>query len=530
MNWKNARLPAEVDVAFRAYCDNIAEAQILFDWLDQVDGNVRYVAKGGSPQQPIHIYHDRGFQNTTFAIQVCPGYDRWEFDPKKGIFSESPDLIVTHISASDFKDQSVVFAFEDSSATQVGNQAQQRFRRALDAARKGIPYIYRVHLVGAEFESDSGEFKSIHYHKPRITLGHLSLMSKFGELSAVSYQTELWATHEQVPDERTPNQLDDFADSSASANIVLSILRQQMAEQLGINIRSATIPTDTLRAEDLTEIIRDMLRVARFYTKSTAATKTKYPIYTNHALHTGDLEDITDGYTKLVSEGEKLCQKYTLHDIGMDLFESHGALFRKDSRTGKHFTSEIKQYLNSSEIVQSDDPDLIKRFAERWGITTRENTSWPGKRLDLIKDEIFEHKGTVPITYKSNKSEFAVTNNRSAVKDLLNDVYSLEKEVLNWISGDSPSSPIVIVPIQGIKPSGAYSDPDSGLLPLLYTLFPQLFRSDQLLVIVYGTATPADWQSKLLASSEERSNIFWDTLRDFSGCIIADVHEEGLVL
>lgn len=518
----------DVRFGFRVYGDNIVEAEHIVEWLTSQD-SIQRKDQVGRLDIPTYVLND-SLLDVTFAVQLCPEYDRWESNVDD-VFIEKPDAVVTYLgdemSPSDTEE--ILFAFEDSSATQVGNQTQQRFRRANDACRKEIPYIYQIDLCGAEFNMRTGEIRGLHYQKPKISIGHLSLMSRTGTPSFVIYRPDMWTTHPKVNEQKIPD-ISQFSGVDCGPAYLTALLREALLSDLDEDTLDVDIKKEKRLA--IQGMLEDMFRVSRFYSTGKES-QTTLTLYTKHSGFTAPINEVVQKYADKLIKGTPIPDDYQLHTVSVNDFKENGSLFKKqlrgDTETVK-FREEVIPRLNAAEYdKESKSVEEIEEFLDFWGVTVDSpftGFNWPTTR-EQARETLREAPAEVPTTYKSNKSEFALTTNRTATRDLFDKAYDkLSPDVLDWISSGQTDPPhLLIIPFSGLQKHG-YSDPDTGLLFLLRALLPELARPRNTLVVIYSEYTPHDWPQKLT----NETNMLWRAIARHAGCIIADRTETGVVL
>lgn len=524
-----------IQCAFRAYGDNIAETELIIDWLLSQEP-LTLEAVIGTLDQPTYLLSD-STADATFAVQLCPGYERWDYAPLENRFAEHPDIVLTYLgkSSEEIEDteETEVFAFENSGATQVGNQAQQRFRRANDAAVEGIPYIYQIDLVGIEDEDSSGKIKSPHYQKPRITIGHLSLMSQLGVPSFIVFKTDMWAQHPEVNEEKIP-ATSEFNGTTSAPTYLTSVVRKTMISESVISDPELKSKVEEQQESSIEGILSDMFNVARFYVESdgSSSSSTEHTLYTNHPSFNEPIDDVVSEYASSLSNQDPVSDPFALHTIDTEYFKKNGSLFRKvvrgDTEQNK-FKNKILPCLNSADYNSNKkSPEDIQEFLEFWGVSPESgfNFEWP-RTLEHVRNDLRNNKGKIPVTYKSGKSEFLLTTNRKSIRKLIEENYdNISDSVLDWIWADNKdNSHIMIAPFSGLQNSG-YSDPDTGLPPLMNALFPKLVTKPNTLVIVYSEHISEEWRDRL----RNESNMLWKSISKYAGCVIADKMETGEVL
>ena len=134
----------------------------------------------------------------------------------------------------------------------------------------------------------------------------------------------------------------------------------------------------------------------------------------------------------------------------------------------------------------------------------------------------------IPITYKENKSEAVLIPNRKIFRTMIESTYpKLDSRICDWIYDQKSKikHSLFLIPLYGYKPTGD-SRPDRGLIPSLFSLFPNVLTKQNTLVIMYSIKTPLNWEQILSA----KTNQLWTAIEDFCGTIIVDKTGSGKLL
>lgn len=505
--------PDSVDVAFRVYGDNILETELLIKWARKEESGFRLVASLGPLDRPVYIFEDKLEKSSTYAFQICPGYDRWPKDPLKGLFHEKPDIVVTKVVSKE-EETKPVLAIETCGAIQAGNQGWQRFRRAIDSAKKGIPYFYFLPLVDWEITSDSSNLKNPRYQNPLVSLAHLSLCSKYRIPSLMIYEITSWYKYVISSDEDypLPEEHKQFSEPNHCIKYLFLLLRAK--HRVDAEFTEELI-------EFLSKILKEMLLVTKRYAKYK---RTKLPIHLNHPALNQSPDTVAYKYAKAIVTNESVPSDLALHNLTLSDFKKHGTTFQKRAQRGTCSNLFYKKILNKVNWKVSANKRYKREYLAAWGINMKEE-NYTSSDLNFLVRENF---GRTPVAYKDPPSEAAVINNRKAFRQIVEDAYpELSTSIFNWIYSKcrSRDKPLLFIPLYGYKPSGD-SRPDRGLLPLLVALFPKIATKQNMLVIMYSKHTPENWQEIL----KRKSNKLWSTISDYAGAIIVDKTKSGLLL
>lgn len=490
----------EVDSAFRVYGDNILETELIIHWIKR-GKNIENVDIEGTEDRPIYVFED-SMAECRFAIQLCPGYERWDISPIEGKFSEKPDIVMTHIEENG-EESNIILAIESCDAVQAGNQAWQRFRRAMDASDNQIPYIYLLPLVDWEHTKDGRELKNPRYQSAQITWGQLSLCSERGAPSLQVYKLSSWTDYARNEGYPLPNEYEEFKGTENGVKYLLNLLR----ERYGSTKKRS-------KQEILEDIIFEMRSVAERYSDYN---NTKLPVYLDHPFLNSNNQKIVDEYAESIIEGREVQGDIAIHQIDLEDFQTSGSVFQKRAQRrtcSDKFYDNILEKINWKDSAKKDEKI---NYLKSWGVDADE--SYTGKELnELVRKEF----GKTPVSYKKPPSEAVIINNRTRFRKMIDETYpELDNDILEWI-GDS-ENPMLFVPLYGYKPSGD-SRPDRGLLPLLVAMFPKI--AEETFVIMYSNRTPKNWEEIL----ERGGNELWNVIRKYSDAIVVDVNDKGVML
>ena len=506
----------QVAAVFRIYGDNILECEHFIEWLKKQElSQLELKEELGSIDRPIYLFSDLKMKGKIYAFQLCPYYGGtgsqilWPNNPLEDTFYEKTDVVVTRLMKNNSETKPIL-AIEFCDALQAGNQAWQRFRRALDAAESKIPYFYVLPLIGWERDSEGISLKNPRYQQAQVCTAQLTLISKFGVPSLQIYTETSWSNYAKKLGYTLPEDFEKFVGFNAAISYASLLIRK--------SIGKADIESE---AVELTRIIKEMFEVAQTYSKFS---NTSLPIYLNHpAFQKDQLVKASEEYANAIVKGTSVTGRFALHEINFKDFEKFGSFFYKDVQDktcSREFEQKILSFLNWKK---SKDVRYKISYLMEWGVKMSPTLS--STELDRLAEH---NRRVIPLTYKENKSEAVVINNRNSLRRIIEKAYpNLDKKILNWIYSDEAENkgPIFLIPLYAYKPSGD-SRPDRGLLPTLSALFPSLAIKENTLVIVYSKYTPNNWKN-LIA---DEKNELWNTISKLAGCIIVDKTEDGTLL
>lgn len=496
-----------VDSAFRVYGDNILETELIIKWARNDGSRLNLLEMRGAIDRPIYVFEDKINKEAKYAIQLCPGYNRWDKEPIENVFSEQPDIFLSHIQESGCEGKPVL-AIESCDAVQAGNQAWQRFRRAYDAAEQGIPYIYLLPLIDWEHQSNGKEIKNPRYQTAQITLGQLALCSYYGAPSLQVYEITSWADFADMNDRPLPDSYSEFKGSRNGMDYIFSLLRSES---------SVGDSFEKQRGEALEGILKEMIQVAKRYSDYK---DTELPVHLNHPVLTTDISKVVKKYSRSIAEGAPIEDDVAAHAVTLDDFRRDGTIFRKAAQRRTCSDGFYHEVLEKVNWKDSAKKDYKIEYLNTWGIEA--DRSLTSSELDELVRKKFGH---TPVGYKDPPSEAVVIGNRKMFKNIIENAYpDIDEDILTWIEKDS-DTPLLFVPLYGYKPSGD-SRPDRGLLPLMIALFPDIARSGNLFVVMYSNRTPENWKEIL----DRGDNELWNVIRKHAGAIVTDVTKEGILL
>ena len=271
----------DVDSVFRIYGDNILETELIIDWIDHTGNGLEITEKRGPTDRPIYICEDEERSGENYAIQLCPGYDRWKSSPLDGLFAEKPDILINKVTTEE--EGYPILAIESCDAVQAGNQAWQRFRRATDAAEANIPYLYVTPLIDWEHETRGKRLKGPRYQSAQITIGQLALCSRLGVPSLQVYEVTSWSEYAEERDYPLPNDYPRFNGLNAGSDYLVSLIRNEASNNRDF--------TDD-RRDAIDRILEDMFNVLERYSKYK---NTEYPIHVDHPSLIDSRDVVSDG-------------------------------------------------------------------------------------------------------------------------------------------------------------------------------------------------------------------------------------------
>jgi hypothetical protein len=478
----------------------------------------KFESEEGPVDRPVFIFQDTLSDGAKVAFHLCPYFGGtgpsvlWPNNPLADVFDEKTDVVVTRIMENG-SESSPIFAIEFVDALMAGNQGWQRFRRALNAAEAGITYLYVLPVIGWERDSEGLVLKNPRFLQATVCLAQLTLCSQFGIPSLQIYATSDWSEYAATEGYTLPDDFRSFCGIDSAIEVSCHLVRAA--------IDKSKYPRDLL-SRVLNIIIKEMLSVGRTYCNFG---NTSLPIHYQHpALDTASKEKVAEIYAEALIQERPVSGQYALHEISEQEFIKHGALFKKDAQEktcSVGFRNDILPFLNWKP---SESSQYKIKYLKTWGVSVDTNDA--SDQLDRIA---LSNKSSLPLTYKENKSEAALIQNRQALRDVIRKAYpKVTNEILNWIfpvnrAGDLP--PLFAVPLYAYKPSGD-SRPDRGLLPLLKGLFPSLVMKDRTLVIVYSKHTPSNWKTLV----EGEGNELWNSIMDIAGALIVDKTGDGILL
>lgn len=501
----------EIDYCFRIYGDNILETEMIIKLALNYTDDFKLKEIIGPIDRSLFILEEINNNKSNMGLHLCPGYDHWKNSPIKNIFSEKPDIVITHID-EDGNESEPIIAIESCDSIQAGNQGWQRFRRMADAAQNGIPFLYILPLIDWERDSKGFDLKSPRYQNPMITLGQLTLSSKYHIPSLQIYKKTSWVDFAKEENYPLPEDLSNFEGLKVAADYLFRLLKHKIDKD-----------TSSLYhlKEPLKSILEDMIKVAKRYTNYK---NTKLPIHLNHDALKNDTSDISEEYSEALISNEPIIENYRLDNISEENFYENGEIFQKrvQRRTLKDdaFFENIIYYLNwkDTELKQNKID-----FLEKWGVDIEEDKT--SAQLNSLVRDNFEK---VPVSYKKPPAEATLIANREVFRGLLSNTYpDINEEILEWVYSSKSRSgkPLFFVPMYGYKPSGD-SRPDRGLLPLLNSLFPKLLTPRNTLIVMYSKYTPDSWQEIL----DNGNNLLWTSIKEYAGAIVVDKTGSGKIL
>lgn len=502
------------DAVFRVYGDNIIECDQFINWLRKEEiSRLRLETEVGPIDRPIFIFQD-SVSNIKIAFQLCPFFGGpgpsilWPNDPLED-FDEKVDVIVTRVR-EDGNETKPIFAIEYVDAIQAGNQGWQRFRRAINAAKAGICYLYVLPIIGWERDSAGLTLKSPRFLQAQACIAQLVLCSKFGVPSLQIYLRSAWSDYASELGYTLPENYATYAGTHNATKIAAELIRISLG-----------LETEVVLGNAFKGVIKEMITVARTYSNFS---NTQLPIFHNHpTFNSQNLEVVSETFADALTSRTPVSGQFALHEINYDHFREFGCLFYKDAQTkttSANFRDKVLSYLNWKT---SRNRAYKVRYLRAWGMDVDE--SYSDAELDRLA---VQNRERLPLTYKMRKSEACLIPNRRTLRTIIKDAYpELSSNVLNWIFPNTANDlpPIVLVPVYAYKPSGD-SRPDRGLLPMLWAMFPSLVKKEQTMAIVYSKYTPSNWKSIV----REGSNKLWSSITEIAGAVIVDKTGDGLLI
>jgi len=507
----------KVSAAFRVYGDNILECEHFIEWLNNEKlSRFKFIKEVGPLDRPIFIYKDLELKDTFYAFQLCPYFGGtgseilWENNPLEDIFSEKIDVIITKVNEN-YTETKPILAIEFCDALQAGNQSWQRFRRAINAAEARIPYLYIIPIIGWERDSAGLKLKNPRYQNAQVCIAHLTLSSRFGVPSIMVFTKTSWTEFAKEKGYTVPAEYELFEGYSQGIKLSCYLIRESFKKERKVKENVIVL---------LKELFKDMIIVSRTYSKFG---NTYLPIHYNHiALKPENLEKVTLVYAKAIESGQQVEGEYALHNINFKYFSKFGVPFYKDAQSKTCNLSFKKDVLSFFNWKKSVDKEYKIQYLRAWGVKVNEKLS--SKQIDQVFEK---NKEKLPLTYKEGKSEAFVVNNRRHLREILSKAYpSLSAEFLDAIHSEkSIKTPMFVIPLYAYKPSGD-SRPDRGLLPVLVSLFPNIAKKENILVLIYSKYTPKNWKRLMKSGNNE----LWNVINKLAGFVLVDNTKDGLVL
>jgi hypothetical protein len=494
------------------YGDNILECERFIKYLKKESiSNFQIIDEIGPIDRPIFIFKDKILKKK-IAFQICPYYGgtgnklNWNSIQLIKTFNEKTDIILTQV-IEDGTETKPVLAIEFVDALMAGNQGWQRSRRAIDAARAGINYLYILPLLG--WERNSKHFELIHprYLSAQTSLAQLTLSSKFGIPSLQIYGKSKWAHHANERGFHLPLNYDQFAGESNGIQVISHWIRKRIDDQAF---------TRVLLQDTLKQVIKEMIIISRTYSKYG---NTILSVHSSHPILKPQNEDqAAESYAIALSNNNPVENEFALHDIQFNDFITSGSFFYKDAQKKTTSTTFRKHILNNLNFRFPMEKNI--EYLKFWGLDA----------MTFEELNKYENKRLLPITYKDKKSEGTIIGNRKMFRKAFEIAYpNLQLDILEWIYSEKKmnhsNEPIFFVPIYGYKPTGD-SRPDRGLLPMLWSMFPNLLKKSNTLVLVYSIYTPLSWKDTLMRGENE----LWRTFSEFAGAIIVDRTADGMII
>ncbi len=497
----------KINHIFRVFGDNILECEIFINWLQKTNfSKFQYVKEEGVVDRPIFIFKDMT-NDEIFVFQLCPFYGNvddpiWSDLQISGFVNEKPDVLIIKVN-DDGSNGEPILIIEYDDAIQAGNQAWQRARRSVDAAKNKIPYCYVLPIIGWERSADGLSLKNPRYLSAGSVLGQLSLNSFYNCPSVQIYKQSPWEKEAIEGKYTLPENSSLFNDIDNGIEFVSYLIRRS------VDNKSVSKPYDTLE-----KIFSEMINVAKTYSNFS---NTQFPIHINHeSFKDSNPSVLAKILSKKIIDQDLIESKLFLDNIEKQDFFQHGALFHKDAQV-KTTSTRFQDLIKKINWAPNEKAENKIRWLNEWDVKIN------GGNPD---DIIYKNLEKIPITYKSTKSEAALINNRKSLRQMIESTYpNLSANILNWIYDGSKKEPVFFIPLYGYKPTGD-SRPDRGIIPLLFSLFPRLLTKKNTMVIMYSKHTPTNWEEIL----EKDSNQLWTAIKEYCGMIIVDKTQTGVLL
>jgi len=470
--------------AFQVYGDNLGECQKFCELLIRFGQEFGLIFEKivGPIDRPVYLFT---WKDSVIGLLPCGRFNDWERNRRPYIGYEDSDIILCHVSSPQ-KVGKPILGIEFNDAIEAGNNAWQRFPRIVQAAEKGVPFIYSIPICDAEVKD--GEIKSFRHPNVMIQIGQLILMAKHRTISITVYNDSPWydeaLAREVVTSEVSRNEGEKIIAGIASALIIASVKRHLNFSPLIIHEEAR----DMLK-ESFTRAMENMLHQISHFLSSDFTILKENPLFNGR----DNFSYIIDTWWKHITDKKEISQKDKFYEWKIDTFAKFSIPFKKATSTRSVFKEKIK-----TEISKLN-----------------------------------------PLSYKRGQNEVALILDPPRFAKVLENAYSsLENEVINYIANQE--RPVLFLPIAGyVQDTGgpSFSRPDKGLVALIRTIFGDEHIFPCRTVLLYSQLVPSNWKHQIQEAEKEmvtskpgQTNNLWREIVRFATVVIVDVYGSGMII
>lgn len=503
---------------FRVYGDNLSECHKFCDMIANYGGELgfKYQGQRGPSDVPVYLFEHEG---KSVGLLPCGRYKDWPVNRRPTIGQEESDIILCHAKSADEIGEPIL-GIEFNDAISAGNQDWQRFPRIAQAAELGIPYLYTVSIGSAEVTE--GKIESFRHPNSIVQFGQLALMARYGSLSLTVYSNNPW--YDRAIEDGTVSKATKAEDwEQRVAEVAVSAILSSLSEEV-----------DSPLAEEIFENSRSAYEVAlsdamtRMLVAMSEYVESDFTILSDHPVITDDPKTVTEAWSNVILEGQKLPERYRFYDWESGDFTANPQPFKKQGSTKSIYFDKVNSKL---KILSGATKGEIEDFAKSWGVSD--------VSTDLLKKEMrkrlynTQNAKRVPLSYKNGANEIGIIGNKDRFAEIIKQEYRPGADVLDYIQ--SGEGPILMIPIAGyVEDTGgpAFSRPDKGLVRLIHELFGADGHFSSKVAILYSELIPENWETQIRRAQQEedeklsKTNNLWRELAKLCDVIISDICTE----
>jgi hypothetical protein len=469
--------------AFQVYGDNLGECQKFCELLIEFGAKfgLKFDKLVGHIDRPIYLFE---YEDLKIGLLPCGRYKDWKRDRRPYIGYEDPDIILCHVLEPN-KVGKPILGIEFNDAIEAGNNAWQRVPRIVQAAEKGIPFIYSIPICDAEVKD--GKIKSFRHPNVIIQIAQLILMAENNALSLTTYTESPWYESASNKGIVCPNVLQTEGEKNL-AQIAGALIIESSKGKLKFNPLSASDEGELLLRKAFGKIMENMLYHISYFISRDFSLLDGHPIFER-----ANFSEVIEIWWRKLLGKDQIPPRYRFYEWEVKNFVNFSLPFKKATSTNSIYKNQINPVMS------------------RLG-------AW---------------------SYKKGANEIAVLFDPPAFAGLLNKAYpSLEKEVIDHLL--ESKEPILFLPIAGyVMDTGgpSFSRPDKGLVGLMRTVFGKKHIFSRRIVLLYSQLVPDNWKNQISeAKTEDRdlksgqTNNLWREIIQFATAVIVDKEGSGVLV
>lgn len=469
--------------AFQVYGDNLGECQKFCNLLVEFgpECGLKFGKTIGCMDRPIYLFEHNDLK---IGLLPCGRYKDWKRDRRPYIGYEDPDIILCHMLEPNNVGKPIL-GIEFNDAIEAGNNAWQRVPRIVQAAEKGIPFIYSIPICDAEVKD--GKIKSFRHPNVIVQIAQLILMAENNTLSLTTYTDSPWFRSASNKGIVCPNVLQKDGEKNL-AQIAGTLIIESSKGKLKFNPLSASEEGKNLLGKAFRKAMKNMLYHISYFLSG------DFSVLEGHRIfERANFSDVIETWWRNVLGEDQIPSRYRFYDWKAENITNPSLPFRKATSTDSIYRNQMNPMMS---------------------------------QIDAL-------------SYKKGANEIAFLFDPRPFASLLKKVYPLlEKEVIDHLL--ESEEPILFLPIAGyVMDTGgpSFSRPDKGLVGLMRTVFGKTHIFSRRVVLLYNQLVPDNWKNQISeAKTEDRdlksghTNNLWREIVQFATAVVVDKEGSGVLV